>query len=241
MSAMNELKVFQNSEFGEIGVLTIDGREYFPATACAKILGYAKPHNAIKQHCRYSLKQGVGVETGKRADGTPAYQTVQMNFIPEGDLYRLITHSKLPAAELFERWVMDEVLPAIRKQGAYSAHPIIPLDQLTEIIQKTAAFTVAEVIQQLLPIITRTTASHPDSVPNEPIPVIKRNPYACRKRPPSIIGKLDVDLRREVEDMLCSGQYTYLDIVEHLSTYGVTLSVMAVQRYAKRMVDTDEL
>lgn len=44
---MNEMQVFQNSEFGELGVLELEGKPYFPATACAKILGYAKPHNAI--------------------------------------------------------------------------------------------------------------------------------------------------------------------------------------------------
>lgn len=48
---MNELKVFQNSEFGELGVMMIDGKEYFPATQCAKILGYADPFKAVKQHC----------------------------------------------------------------------------------------------------------------------------------------------------------------------------------------------
>ena len=45
---MNELKVFQNSEFGELSVLTIDGKEYFPASQCAKILGYSNPYDAIK-------------------------------------------------------------------------------------------------------------------------------------------------------------------------------------------------
>ena len=88
---MNEMQVFQNSEFGSLGVLEINGKPHFPATACAKILGYAKPHNAIAQHCRYSLKQGVPhpQNPGKN---------VEMNFISEGDLYRLIVHSKLPAA-----------------------------------------------------------------------------------------------------------------------------------------------
>lgn len=49
---MNELKVFQNSEFGELSVLTIDGKEYFPASQCAKILGYSNPYDAIKKHCK---------------------------------------------------------------------------------------------------------------------------------------------------------------------------------------------
>ena len=49
---MNELKVFQNSEFGELGVLIIDGKEFFPASQCAKILGYTNPRDAIKRHCK---------------------------------------------------------------------------------------------------------------------------------------------------------------------------------------------
>ena len=48
---MNELKIFRNSDFGELGVMTIDGKEYFPATQCAKILGYADQFKAVKQHC----------------------------------------------------------------------------------------------------------------------------------------------------------------------------------------------
>ena len=67
-------------------------------------------------------------QTGKKADGTPAVQMVEMLFIPEGDVYRLIAHSKLPSAERFERWVFDEVLPSIRQHGAY-----ITRDKLWEV------------------------------------------------------------------------------------------------------------
>lgn len=49
---MNELKVFENSEFGELKVMVVDGKEYFPATECAKMLGYSNPHDAIKRHCK---------------------------------------------------------------------------------------------------------------------------------------------------------------------------------------------
>ena len=48
---MDNLKIFQNSEFGELEILIIDGKEYFPAIECAKILGYKNPHDAIKKHC----------------------------------------------------------------------------------------------------------------------------------------------------------------------------------------------
>lgn len=116
---------FTHPEFGQLEVNVIDGKEYFLAVECAKILGYKKPHDAIASHCPHSVKRGVGVQTGIKADGTPAMQTVEKSFIPEGDLYRLIIRSKLPAAEKFERWVFDEVLPSIRKHGAYMTAPVL--------------------------------------------------------------------------------------------------------------------
>jgi len=108
----NTMQVFENSEFGKLGVLTIDGKPHFPATECAILLGYSKPHNAVERHCRYSLKRGVPHPQ------SPDKQ-IEVNFIPEGDLYSLIIRSKLPAAERFERWVFDEVLPSIRKHGVF--------------------------------------------------------------------------------------------------------------------------
>ena len=111
---MNELRVFENSEFGKLDIMLIDGKEYFPATYCARVLSYSDADQAIRQHCRYPSKQRV--PHPQNPD-----KTIEMNFIPEGDLYRLIIRSKLPAAERFERWVFDEVLPAIRKTGGYIA------------------------------------------------------------------------------------------------------------------------
>lgn len=105
----NEIQVFNNSEFGALGVLMIDGKAYFPATECANILGYIKPRNAIERHCKGALKQGVLTNGGIQ----------EKTFIPEGDLYRLIVRSNLPDAVRFEHWVFDEVLPSIRKHGAY--------------------------------------------------------------------------------------------------------------------------
>lgn len=118
---MNNLQVFKNTEFGEVRTIEENGKVLFCGSDCAKALGYSKPQNAISTHCRGALKRGIGVQTGVKADGTPAMQEIEMSFIPEGDLYRLITHSKLPSAEKFERWVFDEVLPSIRKHGGYIA------------------------------------------------------------------------------------------------------------------------
>lgn len=106
---MTRLQVFKNSEFGELGILVLDGKEYFPASECARILGYSDPYDAVKRHTKGSVKHRVLTDGGNQ----------EVNFIPEGDLYRLIVRSKLPAAEKFERWIFDEVLPSIRKHGGY--------------------------------------------------------------------------------------------------------------------------
>ena len=115
----NYIQQFQSDEFGSIDILLIDNKPYFPATECAKILGYRNPHDAIRKFCPHLAKREVGVQTGIRGDGTAATQVVSINLIPEGDLYRLIIRSKLPAAQRFEAWVMDTVLPSIRKFGAF--------------------------------------------------------------------------------------------------------------------------
>ncbi|MCC0652188.1 BRO family protein [Clostridioides sp. ES-S-0001-03] len=111
----NNLQIFKNNDFGEIRTVEIGGKPYFVATDIAKALGYAKPNNAIERHCRYTLKQGIPHPQSKT-------KTLEVNIIPEGDMYRLITNSELPSAEKFESWVFDEVLPSIRKTGTYSSN-----------------------------------------------------------------------------------------------------------------------
>lgn len=116
---MDELKVFENEEFGKVRMIEENGKPLFCGSDVAKALGYSNERDAIKRHCAHVVKHDVGVQTGERVDGTPASQVVSMTFIPEGDVYRLITHSKLPKAEEFERWVFDDVLPSIRETGGY--------------------------------------------------------------------------------------------------------------------------
>lgn len=108
----NKIQIFNNEEFGEVRTLNEDGKIYFVASDIAKRLGYMKPANAISAHCRYTLKRSIPHPQGKG--------TLDVNVIPESDVYRLIIHSKLPAAERFEKWVFDEVLPSIRKTGGYT-------------------------------------------------------------------------------------------------------------------------
>jgi prophage antirepressor-like protein len=120
MKNQARLQQFRSAEFGAMEILLENGKPYFPATECAQLLGYRNPHKAISDHCPHLTKREAGVETGKRADGSVAFQVVWRNYIPEGDLYRLIIRSKPPAAARFETWVCDEILPSIRQYGVYA-------------------------------------------------------------------------------------------------------------------------
>lgn len=102
-------QIFKNPEFGSIRVVEENGKYLFCGADAARALGYARPNEAVSKHCKGTLK--------RRTPTTGGIQ--EMLFIPEGDLYRLIVHSKLPSAEQFEQWVFDEVLPTIRKTGGY--------------------------------------------------------------------------------------------------------------------------
>ena len=112
------LQVFQNPVFGTLFVLFEDGKPLFRATQVATILGYTNPRDAIQRHCRCVVKRDVPHPQ------SPS-KTIEISVIPEGDLYRLITHSKLPSAQRFETWVFDEVLPSIRKHGLYAADELL--------------------------------------------------------------------------------------------------------------------
>lgn len=105
---MENLRVFKNEEFGQVRTIGIDGNPYFVAKDVANSLGYSNPRDAISRHCKGVVKHDSFKEGGQ-----------EVALIPEGDIYRLIIKSKLPTAEKFERWVFDEVLPSIRKNGGY--------------------------------------------------------------------------------------------------------------------------
>ena len=115
---MNELKIFQNPQFGEIRTITEDGVTLFCASDVAKALGYKKPSDAVAVHCRYTAKRSI---PHPQSPG----KTIEMNFIPEGDIYRLAARSELPGADAFEQWIFDEVLPSIRKHGTYAIDTLL--------------------------------------------------------------------------------------------------------------------
>ena len=109
-----------NSEFGKLNILVENGKELFPANDAAKLLGYTNPYGAVQKHCRSLLKREVPHPQSPD-------KKITVNFISEGDLYRLIIRSRLPAAQKFEKWLFDEVLPELRRTGGYHAKPAADL------------------------------------------------------------------------------------------------------------------
>ena len=107
----NEIKVFSNEEFGSIRRVEIDGEYWLSGKDVAQALGYAKPENALSAHVDDEDK---GVTKCDTLGGSQ-----DLTVINESGLYSLILSSKLPTAKKFKHWVTSEVLPAIRKHGAY--------------------------------------------------------------------------------------------------------------------------
>ncbi len=109
---MTDLQIFNSPEFGAIRTIEKDGEPWFVGKDVATILGYAKPLNALATHIDEddSLKQGLTDNMGRMQE------TI---FINESGLYSLVLSSKLPNAKKFKRWVTNEVIPSIRKHGAY--------------------------------------------------------------------------------------------------------------------------
>ena len=104
--------VFESKDFGKVRTVDIDNKIYFCGSDVAKALGYARPNDSISAHCRYTVKHSIPHPQSKNKE-------IEMLFISEGDVYRLIAHSKLPSAEHFESWIFDEVLPTIHRTGSY--------------------------------------------------------------------------------------------------------------------------
>lgn len=105
----NMVKTFVNEEFGSVRTIEENGKVLFCGSDVAKALGYRRPKDAINAHCKGAVKRRLLTNGGAQ----------EMKMISEGDVYRLISHSRLPSAEKFESWIFDDVLPTIRRTGGY--------------------------------------------------------------------------------------------------------------------------
>ena len=113
---MANLQIFAFEGTNEIRTLLIDDEPHFVANDIAKVLGYKNPSKATNDHCKKAIKAWGNDSLGRRQE---------FKVIPEPDMYRLIIKSNLPDAERFENWVMEEVLPTIRKHGMYATEDLL--------------------------------------------------------------------------------------------------------------------
>ena len=196
---MQQVMLFENEEFGQLRMIFIDGKQYFMASDVAKALGYVRPNDAVSQHCRATVKHSIPI-SGKEQE---------VNFIPEGDVYRLIIRSKLPKAEEFEKWVFDEVLPSIRKTGGY--------------IQETNPYSIKEIVKetiyQVVPEIIRELEDKEE-----------RNKRAERE-----MKKLEAKTKRRIERLLYSEKYSYYEISKLLGQEEIDVSAEAICFYAQNI------
>lgn len=120
---MNEIKIFENTQFGQIRVVERDGEPWFVGKDVAEILGYSDTYGALMKHVDEEDKQNCQNDSFESPRG--------MTIINESGLYSLVLRSNLPTARQFKRWVTSEVLPAIRKTGGYiHAEPSMTPDEI---------------------------------------------------------------------------------------------------------------
>ena len=113
---MSELVLFENEEFGRLRVTDNSGDPWFIAKDIAVALGYMDTGKAVRTYCKHITKF------------SPSDSSTVYNIIPESDVYRLVLKSELPSAEKFQDWVVEVVLPSIRKTGEYSCEQLHTLN-----------------------------------------------------------------------------------------------------------------
>ena len=109
---MNELKIFENPEFGTVRTVLIDGEPWFVGIDVAKALGYSKAYEAIRTNTNKEDTTTAGISDANN-------HTQQMIVVNESGLYDMVFGSRLPKAKEFRHWVTNTVLPSIRKNGGY--------------------------------------------------------------------------------------------------------------------------
>lgn len=153
---MNNLQIFNSPDFGQIRTIQQNGEPWFVGKDVAKILGYERADNAIRNH--------VDDEDKLMHQISASGQNREMYIINESGLYSLILSSKMPKAKEFKRWVTSEVIPAIRKTGKYEAmaqavpindEPVTDFTQLEFDQRIRIAAIIASCRRERLPLVAK--------------------------------------------------------------------------------------
>lgn len=209
-----EIKKFENSEFGSVRTVDVNGVIHFVAKDVALALGYANTRDAVAKR----------VDDEDKIDGVAICDSIgrkqEVTVINESGLYSLILSSKLPNAKKFKRWVTSEILPSIRQTGSYGNLNI------EEIIAKTATAVAVEIAKQFI------NGSMP-TVQQENKPV-KRIAKAYKYTTPSKISTLPPEVKERVDEMLISGEFSCQSVANFIiNSTGIYISQMSVNRYKR--------
>lgn len=171
---MTSLQLFENPEFGAIRIIEIDGTPWMVGKDVALALGYSDTAKAIRVH--------VDDEDKGVADLSTPGGVQSFTIINESGLYALVLSSKLPTAKKFRRWVTSEVLPSIRKNGAYGAE----LQRLITIKQLRAEHTRWRELEEEFDALTSTARKRYEST--------RASRDKCRAKVKELEGLLDQEL-----------------------------------------------
>lgn len=218
---MNKLQVFKNENLGEIRTIIINNEVWFVGKDVVRILGYAKPENAISTHIdnedkTTTLIQGIGSNYKSKAV-----------IINESGLYSLILSSKLPRAKEFKHWVTSEILPQIRKKGYYSSSPEDFLKQ-----------AILEIVKQIVPEIINATKSTYQNY------MVIEDDYEHFNLNRNKIEYFPNEIRENIDEMLLSMQeYQKMNfslIARYCSANGYYVSSPTVKKYFERNFEETE-
>lgn len=207
MKCMNEVTIFNSSEFGEIRTLeTADGKVLFCGKDVAAALGYKETAKAIREHCKGVSEIDTPTAGGKQS----------MKFITESDVYRLVFGSKLPTAERFTDWVTEEVLPTIRRTGSYSRQngysTTYSAEEVKDIIMQ-------EAVRMIINISNRLGLEEQQGNPP--------------KNDNTKLGRLSPENRKRVDKIIGKSTSYEQAAYEIRTVIGISISSTSVKRYAK--------
>lgn len=218
---MNKLQVFKNENLGEIRTIIINDEVWFVGKDVARILGYAKPENAISTHIDNEDKTTTLIQ------GTGSNYKSKAVIINESGLYSLILSSKLPRAKEFKRWVTSEILPQIRKNGYYSSSPEDFLKQ-----------TILEIVKQIVPEIINATKSTYQNY------MVIEDDYEHFNLNKNKIEYFPNEIRENIDEMLLNMQecqkMNFSLIARYCSANGYCVSSPTVKKYFERNFEETE-
>lgn len=225
---MQPLQIFDSNEFGQVRTVVINDEPWFVGKDVAEALEHSNSRQAIKVNVQEEDKDVILIDTpGGRQ---------KITIINESGLYSLILSSRLPSAKKFKRWVTSEVLPSLRKSGGYLTQEAqrqiaaAVQGQIADIVAQTVPAVVAEVMKQVLPVLTETSSCASGSSAGRK-PERKRN----RVRVVSKVDYLPVEIKGKVMEMLTDPRFHYDEIVVYCQKAGHSISRSSLCRYSQRL------